>query len=74
MNSTLLLCERCLAIQGCTDPTRKSCRSCTTHDCPILPAPQATVVSCAACAAREHPTVPPRRRAHRYEPAPAWLS
>ncbi|GAB4270694.1 MAG: hypothetical protein Kow0092_25160 [Deferrisomatales bacterium] len=57
MNSVLVLCPHCLRILGCAAPRRKSCRTCTTHDCPTLPAPAHTGESCDRCAplpARPH--------------------
>ncbi|MBI5442533.1 MAG: hypothetical protein HY900_15120 [Deltaproteobacteria bacterium] len=50
MKTALLYCRRCNDLYGCADAGRKSCRLCTTHDCPLLPAPIARTGLCPECA------------------------
>lgn len=62
MNTVLIVCSRCLQVQGCTLPKKKLCRSCTSHDCPFLPAPTHAEGCCEACRGKEakegrHPTL-----------------
>jgi hypothetical protein len=49
MNAILLLCSQCHRIRGCTDPKEKTCDTCTSHDCPLLPAPDRAAGYCVRC-------------------------
>jgi hypothetical protein len=52
MNAVLLICRRCNQICGCKEPVEKACGLCTTHDCPLLPAPKRSEGYCEFCAER----------------------
>ncbi|MBI5445760.1 MAG: hypothetical protein HY900_31655 [Deltaproteobacteria bacterium] len=50
MKPVIFHCKRCHGIYGCGDCSRhKECASCTTHDCPLLPAPRRHTGRCPAC-------------------------
>ncbi len=47
--SQLLLCCRCYALWGCDNGEVRRCRTCTSHDCPLLPAPSTARGECDTC-------------------------
>jgi len=58
--SRLLLCRRCYALWGCDNGRVRRCRACTSHDCPLLPAPAAARGECDTCreCREDHPPAP----------------
>lgn len=52
MNAVLIICGECFHVRGCTEPQFKSCHTCVSHDCPILPARKQTAGLCETCAER----------------------